>query len=80
MRQQAFDNYLTEDDHGMQIAGVARDQTGNKFYYIKNSCGLSPNDYKGFFYASEAFVLYKTTLIMINKNALPKDIAKKLKM
>ena len=29
MRQQAFDNYETTDDHGMLIMGVAEDQNGN---------------------------------------------------
>lgn len=80
IRQQAFDSYQTEDDHGMQIVGIAKNQNGNKFYYVKNSWGLSGNDYQGYFYASEPFVLYKTTVIMVNKNAIPKEIAKKLKL
>ena len=32
MRQQAFDNFQTTDDHGMQIYGIAHDQNGNKYY------------------------------------------------
>lgn len=76
-RQKAFDNYETTDDHGMLIMGVATDQDGHKFYKVKNSWGESQL-YKGHFYASEPFVLYKTTNLVINKNAVPKDIAKKL--
>ena len=79
MRQEAFDNYSTTDDHGMLIVGIAYDQDGNKYYKVKNSWGTN-DKYNGFFYASEAFVRYKTMSIMINKNALPKQIAKKLNL
>ncbi|OQY03058.1 MAG: aminopeptidase [Bacteroidetes bacterium 4572_117] len=79
MRQIDFDNYKTTDDHGMLIIGTAKDQNGKKYYIVKNSWAES-NKYKGYLYASEAFVLFKTTNIMVNKNAVPKDIKKKLKL
>jgi len=79
MRQEAFDNYQTTDDHGMLIIGTAKDQTGKKYYIIKNSWAAS-NQFGGYLYASEAFILYKTTNIMVNKNAIPKDIKKKLNL
>lgn len=78
MRQQAFDNYETEDDHGMHITGMVKDQNGVKYYTVKNSWGTKSNDCDGYLYASESYVLYKTTCIMLNKNAIPKSIAKKL--
>ena len=78
MRQEQFDNYKTTDDHGMHITGIAKDQKGNMYYIVKNSWSTKGNDYKGYFYASKPFVALKSTGIMINKNALPKDIAKKL--
>ncbi len=78
MRQKAFDNYQTTDDHGMEICGIAKDQNGNKFYIVKNSWSTD-GKYEGYFYASEAFVRYKTMNIMIHKDATPKDILKKLK-
>lgn len=78
MRQQAFDNYQTTDDHGMEICGIAKDQNGNKFYIVKNSWSTE-GKYDGYFYASEAFVKFKTMGIMIHKDAVPKDIMKKLK-
>ena len=34
--------------------------------------------YKGYLYASYPFVAYKTTSVMIHKDALPKDLKKKL--
>jgi bleomycin hydrolase len=76
-RQLAFDNYETTDDHGMHFVGIAKDQHGTKYYYVKNSWADS-NEYKGYFYASVPFVQYKTTSIMIHKDAVPKKIAKKL--
>jgi len=77
MRQEAFDNYKTTDDHGMHITGMVKDQTGKIFYKVKNSWNTN-NKYDGYFYASEPFVMYKTMDIMIHKDALPKDIRKKL--
>lgn len=77
MRQVAFDTQETTDDHGMQIYGIAKDQKGTKYYMVKNSWGEA-GTYKGLWYASEAFVKYKTMSIVINKQALPKHIAKKL--
>ncbi len=77
MRQEAFDNYQTTDDHGMVIVGTATDQAGNPFYKVQNSWTTN-NPYEGFWYFSKPFVAYKTTSIMVNKNAIPKEIAKKL--
>ncbi|WP_439184806.1 aminopeptidase C [Carboxylicivirga taeanensis] len=77
MRQEAFDNYQTTDDHGMQITGMVKDQNGTKYFKVKNSWNTN-NKYDGYFYASEAFVKYKTMSIMINKNALTKELKKKL--
>lgn len=77
LRQKAFDSQETTDDHGMLIYGIAKDQDGNKYYKVKNSWGESGN-YNGIWYVSEPFVQYKTMSIMVNKNAIPKDIAKKL--
>ena len=76
LRQMQFDDFSTTDDHGMQIAGIARDQTGKKYYYVKNSWGSS-NNFKGYIYASENYVKLKTTSVMINKNALPLSIRNK---
>lgn len=77
LRQQAFDNYETQDDHGMHIVGMSKDQNGKVFFRVKNSWGTS-NPGSGYFYASEPFFAYKTTSIMLNKKAIPADIAKKL--
>ena len=77
MRQEAFDNWDTTDDHGMVIMGTATDQEGNAFYKVQNSWDVRP-PYDGFYYFSRPFAALKTTSITVNKNALPKAIAKKL--
>ena len=77
MRQQEFDNYLTTDDHGMHVIGKAKDQNGTVYYIVKNSWNKY-NKFGGYFYASEPFMKYKTMNIIVHKNAIPKDIRKKL--
>jgi bleomycin hydrolase len=78
MREEAFDNYTTTDDHGMHIVGLAKDQNGKEYYMVKNSWG-DANDYKGYLYVSKAFFKYKTTAVLVNKNAIPTTTLKKLK-
>jgi len=77
MRQKEFDNYTTTDDHGMHIVGTATDQSGNIFYKVKNSWGIT-GKYDGFIYVSKAFIALRTTNIMVNKNVIPVAIAKKM--
>ena len=77
MRQEAYDNWETTDDHGMQIYGIAKDQYGKEYFMMKNSWGES-GPFKGFWYVSQAYAAYKTMNIVINKNAVPADIRKKL--
>ncbi|MDL2245205.1 aminopeptidase [Parabacteroides sp. OttesenSCG-928-J18] len=77
MRQKAYDNYQTTDDHGMQIFGIAKDQNGKKFYMVKNSWGTD-SKYNGIWYVSETFAKYKTMDIIVHKDALPKAIRTKL--
>ena len=77
MRQDGYDRKTTTDDHGMHIYGLAKDQNGNQYFMVKNSWGET-GKYKGVWYASDAFVRYKTLNIIVHKDALPKHIAKKL--
>ena len=79
LRQEALDNGLTTDDHGMHIVGLSKDQNGKEYYIVKNSWGEN-NDYKGFIHVTKAYVQYKTTSILVNKNAIPSEIRKKLSL
>ncbi|MBV4356428.1 C1 family peptidase [Pinibacter aurantiacus] len=79
IRQDAFNNYLTTDDHGMQIVGLSVDQNGKEYYVVKNSWGET-NDYKGYLYVTKNYVLFKTTGLLVNKAALSKDMAAKMKL
>lgn len=78
MRQAAFDNYLTTDDHGLLITGTAVDQNGSKYFYVKNSWGTEYNNFNGYFYASYPFIKYKTVNWAIHKDGVPKSIKNKL--
>ena len=51
MRQEAYDNWETTDDHGMQIYGIAKDQYGKEYFMMKNSWGES-GPFKGFWYTA----------------------------
>jgi len=77
IRQDMYDDKSSTDDHGMHLYGIAKDQNGNKYYMIKNSWGVT-GAYDGMWYMSESFVKGKTLNFVVNKKALPKDIAKKL--
>ena len=76
-RQRGYDNRETTDDHGMLIYGIAKDQKGTEYYMVKNSWGEA-GTYKGLWYASKAFVRYKTMNIIVHKDAIPAAIREKL--
>ena len=77
LRQQRYDNWELTDDHGMLIYGIAKDQNGKEYYMVKNSWG-EYGYYKGTWYMTKAFVANATMDFMVNKNAIPEDIRKKL--
>ena len=77
LRQQGYDNYETTDDHGMQIVGTAVDQKGNRYYKVKNSWNVT-GPYDGYWYFSRPFVAYKTMTVLVNRNAVPKEILRKI--
>ncbi|HER09049.1 MAG TPA: aminopeptidase [Bacteroides sp.] len=78
VRQEAFDNYKTTDDHLMHITGLARDQVGNRFYLVKNSWGTGNHIYDGYMYASEAYMRAKTIFLVVHRDAVPRIIAERL--
>jgi bleomycin hydrolase len=72
-RQQAFDNYATQDDHSMHIIGLASDKNGKQYYKVKNSWGSAVSQ-EGYLYVSKAYFRYKTISILVHKDALPQRI------
>jgi len=75
-RQETFENYTTTDDHLMHIVGTAKDKDGRLFYMTKNSWG-NYNGFGGYLYMSKEYVKLKGLAILVHKDAVPKDIAKK---
>ena len=79
VRQEHYDNYSTNDDHLMHVTGVAKDQNGTKYYIIKNSAGLLERGNKGYVYMSEPYFRSKTISVLVHKDAVPSELAAKLK-
>ncbi len=81
-RQEEFENYTTTDDHLMHITGILKDQNGTRYYKVKNSWGTDPsrNANNGYVYFSESYMRLKTISVTIHKDAIPKNIAKNLKI
>ena len=73
MRQEAFENYVTTDDHLMHITGTAKDQKGNKYYIIKNSWG-ERGPYKGVLYMSLPYLKMKTVGVLLHKDGVPGSV------
>ncbi len=80
LRQETFLNRETTDDHLMHIVGLAKDENNRRYFYTKNSWGESGNPLNGFLYMSEDYVKLKTIAILVHKDAIPDEIAQKLKI
>lgn len=78
VRQEGYESFTTTDDHLMHLTGIAKDQNGTKYYITKNSWGTERNDFGGYLNMSESFVRAKTIFIMMHKDALTKEMKKKL--
>jgi bleomycin hydrolase len=79
LRQKAYDNYSTTDDHAMQITGLVKDREGQEYYIVKNSWGERANDQRpGYIYASKPYTRYKTISIVVHRKAIPRALRKKL--
>ena len=76
VRQEAFDNYETTDDHLMHIIGKAKDQEGNDYYLVKNSWGTE-RGINGYYYISTSYMKMKTIGILLHKDGIPKKVMSK---
>ena len=77
MRSQTLSDFSTTDDHLMHIVGLAQDQTGAKFFLVKNSGG-SDRKYDGYLYMSLPYFRLKTTALLVNRNSLAGELRSKL--
>lgn len=81
-RQQEFENLSTTDDHLMHIVGKVKDQKGTFYYKVKNSWGSDEkkvaND--GYVYMSVPYMRLKAISVLVHKNAIQKEIKKKLEL
>jgi len=78
MRQAAFDNLSSTDDHLMHITGTVTDQNGKRYFRTKNSWSAESNSSGGYLNMSEAYIRLNTISIMVHKDAIPKEIRNKL--
>lgn len=76
-RQEAFENQTTLLDHMMHVVGRAS-ENGKTWYYIKNSWGNYSNSLGGFLYMQEDYFKIRTVAVIVNKNAIPADIRKRM--
>jgi bleomycin hydrolase len=76
-RQKNFENFSTVDDHLMHITGILKDQLGNQYYDVKNSWGSDLAN-GGDVYMSAAYMRMKSIAFLVHKDALSKDLKKKL--
>lgn len=78
-RQQLFDEQVTQDDHLMQITGLAKDEKGQEYFIVKNSWG-EVGPHKGYIYVSMPYFAINTISVLVNKKAVPKDLLNTLVM
>jgi bleomycin hydrolase len=77
IRQEAYDQKETTDDHGMHIVGFNIDRKGRYFFLVKNSWGTS-NYPEGYLYVSEAYFKLKTINVYLHKDAIQDQLRSSL--
>lgn len=69
IRQEAFENFQTTDDHLMHITGLVKDQYGHLYYKCKNSWGPKAGR-QGYMYLSIPYMKMKGISVLLNKDGL----------
>jgi bleomycin hydrolase len=70
IRQDLFDRQVTQDDHLMQITGIAKDSKGNEYFVVKNSWGAGAGPLAGYIYVSMPYFAINTISVVVNKKAI----------
>ena len=78
-RQSAYKRGTTRDDHNMHLVGFTFDRNGEKFYMLKNTWGKN-RGMDVLYYLSENYFRLRTISVTVHKEAIPVEIAEKIKM
>lgn len=73
-RDTMLENWSTTDVHLVHCVGIAADESGEKYYVIKDSWGADEGPYEDLEYLSEAFVRAKALFIMVHRDGVPQGI------
>jgi bleomycin hydrolase len=79
LRDRAFDNRETEDDHLMHVVGIAKNDDGEIYYLTKNSWGAGVGPFDGYLLMSRNYVALKMLGMMVHKDGLPVGLMDKVK-
>ncbi|HEY8687950.1 MAG TPA: C1 family peptidase [Chitinophagaceae bacterium] len=76
-RQRTYEDKSSELDHMMHVTGIAKDKNNVTWCQVKNSWGIT-NNLGGYLFMREDYFKIKTIAIIVNKNAVPAAIRKKM--
>ncbi|MEO8768856.1 MAG: C1 family peptidase [Ferruginibacter sp.] len=77
IRQNLYEELVTQDDHLMHITGLEKSKGGKTFFIVKNSWG-SAGPFNGYINVSESYFAINTITLVIPKAALSKALLDKL--
>jgi len=78
LRQQLYEELITEDDHLMHITGIGKSKEGKDFFIVKNSWGKGSSPFAGYVNVSVPYFAMNTITIIVPKAALDKEMSAKL--
>ena len=76
-RQRTYEDKSSALDHMMHITGIAKDKENVTWYQLKNSWGTT-NILGGYLFMKADYFKIKTIAIIVNKNAIPASIRRKM--
>ena len=76
-RQRTYEDKSSALDHMMHVTGIAKDKENATWYQLKNSWGIT-NILGGYLFMKEDYFKIKTIAIIVNKNAIPYAIRRKM--
>ncbi|MEO7522928.1 MAG: C1 family peptidase [Ferruginibacter sp.] len=79
IRQQLYEELVTQDDHLMHITGIEKSGSGKTFFIVKNSWG-NTGPFSGYINVSESYFAINTISLVVPKASLSKTLLEKLKI